>query len=312
MRRKIIKQGHNTLTVSLPRNWCDNHSLKDGEEIDISEKGNCLVLSKEAFKGTRSVTVDVTGLDRSTIILLIQSLYTYGYEIITINTKDSKAKYHLKNKDVSMPSIIQYAASRLIGAEIISSSRETYSIQVITEESKEKFDMILRRIFRVMIEMFEAFVERYRKNDYSLIENIEMKHVQLRRFINYALRMLNKYGHEEADKTTYYYSILSLLAKVDEATKNLAGPKDNKIKISRQACDILEKATKEFSTFYEMFYKYDLKKVGEIHKNRDIFRRNLYDIYPKLSKDDVFLLGGFIQVYEIILDLDELKMAIGY
>jgi len=312
MRRRIIKQGHNTLTVSLPRRWCDNLKLKGGEEIDINEKGSCLVLSKEAFKGSRNVTVDVTGLDRSTIILLIQSLYTYGYEAITITTKDSEAMYHFAGKHVSIPEIVNYAVNRLIGAELVSSSSSRYKIEVLTEESKEKFDTILRRIFRLIIELFDAFIERYRKLDTALIVPVELKHYNIRRFVNYALRMLNKFGHEEADKTTFYYSILMFLAKTDEAIKNLSGPKDMPLKVSKKCCDMIEEIKDAFVFFYELFYNYDVKKVSQLHKQRDLFKNKLHDQYRHLSKDDIYLLGSLLEVFDYMIELCELRMAIAY
>jgi len=154
MRRKIIRQGHNTLTVSLPIRWCESHGLKEGEEIDIGEKGECLILSKEAYRGTGEITVDVTGLNRSTIIMLIESLYTYGYDKINIITKDSKAKWHMFDRDFSIQSVIRYAIDMLIGAEVVSSSKNRYEIAVMTEDSREKFDMTLRRVFLLIMILF--------------------------------------------------------------------------------------------------------------------------------------------------------------
>jgi len=246
MKRRIIKQGHNTFTVSLPRKWCTSHGLKEGEEIDVTEKGNALLLSKEAYRAVKEVKIDVTGLDRSTIILLIQSLYTYGYDNITVTTKDSKAKYHWKGEDVGIPSIINYAVSRLIGAEIISSSNNIYKIQVITAESKERFNLLLRRTFRLLIELFDTYVERYRKKDVGMIENIEFIYLNLRKFMNYSLRLLNKFGHEEADKTTFYYGIIMCMSRISETLKNLSGPRQRPLNISAKCCDIIEEINKSF------------------------------------------------------------------
>ena len=47
MKRKIIKQGHNTLTVTLPADWANRMKLGAGDEIDLSEKGNSLSLTTE-------------------------------------------------------------------------------------------------------------------------------------------------------------------------------------------------------------------------------------------------------------------------
>lgn len=313
MRRKIIKQGHNTLTVSLPKRWCESHNLRDGEEIDISEKGSCLIVSRETYKGSGSVNVDITGLDRSTIILLLHSLYTHGFDTIIITTKDSVSRYYMGKKDISISSIIQDGISRLIGVEITSSSQNMYKIEMIADDSREKFDVVLRTIFRLIIELFEMFIDGIRKKEKGIVDSIDLKHINISRFINYALRLLNKFGHDNADKTTYYFAIVSFLCKADEIVKNFVRHTihEQRLDLSMKCCDMIEEISTAFKEYYDLFYKYDLKKVSELHKKRDLFKQKLYiERYANLSKDDVFILSGMTQIYDVLLDLIKLRMAI--
>ena len=54
MKRKIIKQGSGTLTISLPTNWAKLFKLKSGDEIDVTQEGKMLVVStKERFKAKK-------------------------------------------------------------------------------------------------------------------------------------------------------------------------------------------------------------------------------------------------------------------
>jgi len=315
MRRRIVKQGHNTLTMSLPRKWCDRNKLEEGEELDVIEKGEQLLLSKGISKGTGKVTVDISGLDRSTIMMLLLSLYQYGYDYIVINTKDRKAKYHLHKKEVSVASTINDSVSRLIGAEIVSSSKNSYKIEVITEDAREKFDTVLRRIFRLLIEMFDAFIEGIRKRDREQLESIAFfQQINIRKFTNYALRLLNKFGHKDAEKTTFYFAIVKYLNKTSEMIKNFAGftVVEGTMNLSPKFCDLLEEINKSVKLYYASFYKYDVKQISQLHTNRDVFKRRLYRDYKKLSKDDLFILGNMMQIFAILLDLSELRMAIGH
>jgi len=315
MRRRIVKQGHNTLTMSLPRKWCDRNKLEEGEEIDVIEKGEHLLLSKGISKGTGKVTVDISGLDRSTIMMLILSLYQYGYDTIAITTKNTKAKYHLQNKEVSVAATINDTISRLIGAEIINSSKNSFTIEVVTEDSREKFDTILRRIFRLLIEMFDAFIEGIRKRDKEQVESVAFfQQINIRKFTNYALRLLNKFGHKDAEKTTFYFAIVKYLNKISEMIKNFAGftVVEGTMNLSPKFCDLLEEINKSVKLYYDSFYKYDVKQISQLHTNRDVFKRRIYKTYKKLSKDDLFILGNMMQIFGILLDLSELRMAIGH
>ena len=311
MRRKIIRQGHNTFTVSLPIRWCENHGLKGGHEIDINEKGECLILSKEAYRGTGEISIDISGLDRSTIIMLIESLYTYGYDKIIVTTKDSKAKWHMFDRDFTISSVIHYTTNMLIGAEIVSSSKNRFEIAVMTEDSREKFDMTLRRVFLLIMELYDTFLEGVRKKDKNLTDAIDLQHANIMKFINYALRLLNKFGHDDADKTTFYFSIINYLHRAERIPKNIAGYVVNHLNNSKKACDIMEEIFQEFKDYYEAFYKYDVKKISAITIKRDALKNKIFhEEYKNLSKDDIFVLSCFSNILDEILGLCELKMAI--
>ena len=47
MIRKVIKQGHNTLTVTLPSKWVKSRDIKPGDDINIKEKDNGLLITSE-------------------------------------------------------------------------------------------------------------------------------------------------------------------------------------------------------------------------------------------------------------------------
>jgi len=315
MKRRLVRQGHNTLTVSLPREWCDTNKVKEGDEVDLTESLNCVVISKEAFRGKDEVKIDVSDLDRSTIILLIQSLYTYGHNLITITSKSNKVKYHLRDKELLLSSVINDSVNRLVGAEIISSSNDTYQIQVLADESREKFDVILRRIFLLASEMFELFVNGLKSRDRSLIEAIAIKHINVKKFVNYALRILNKFGHEQANKTNFYFSIVNYLGKISEIVKNTAGYNliEGTMNLSPACISLINDIRTSFDFFTKAFYKYELKQITEFIKSRDLLKRKIYAEKKKnLTKDDIFVIGSVSQCIDIVIDIAELRMAIEY
>ncbi len=311
MRRKVIKQGHNTLTVSLPKRWCDAHNLKGGEEIDIGEKGENLILSKEAYRGSKEVSVDITGMHRNAIIMTLESLYTYGYDIIKVTTRDTKTKWVLFDEEWSINKIINYTINLMVGAELVSTSKNNYQIEVLTEDSKEKFSVTLRRIFILINNLFDSFLEGIKIKQKDLIEDIDLQHFNVLKFVNYALRLLNKFGHEDADKTTYYFSLVYFLAKAERMPKNITGYTLKHLNLSKKGLNLIGEIFQGFREFYQAFYKYDLKKMTELIAKREKFRNNFFiKEYSGLNKDDVFIVSYLSHIFEVILDLCELKMAI--
>ena len=311
MRRKIIRQGHNTLTVSLPRKWCDNHKLKESEEIDITEKGENLLVSKESYKGSGEINVDISGLHRNAIIMLLESYYTYGYDVINITSKNTKTKWILYDEEWTVNKVINYVVNLMVGAELVSSGNGKYRIEVLTQDSREKFDTTLRRIFLLIMGLFDSYLEGIKKKKKNLVEDIDLQHFNVMRFVNYALRLLNKFGHEEADKTTYYFSLIYFLAKAERIPKNVTGYSLKHLKLSKEGLDLIEEIFNGFKKYYDIFYKYNLSKIAELVGDRDRFRNKFFiKEYKNLSKDDVFIVSYFAQIYEVVIDLIELRTAI--
>ncbi len=57
MKRKIIQIANSTQLVSLPRKWCLSNNVKKGDEIDVKEKDNNIVVSTNAEPKPQSIEI---------------------------------------------------------------------------------------------------------------------------------------------------------------------------------------------------------------------------------------------------------------
>ena len=51
MKRRIVKQGAATMTISLPAPWIKKFGLKEGDELNIEEKGKLIEITTERSIG---------------------------------------------------------------------------------------------------------------------------------------------------------------------------------------------------------------------------------------------------------------------
>ena len=112
MRRKLIRQGNNALTVTLPAKWLQENNLNAGDEIDIDYEGKVLSLS-QSNKGKHEKTVSIT-VDTNDFELyrsLIGSYYRAGYDVINV---------HYSNVGTLL--LLQKIVDVLYGFEILDSS----------------------------------------------------------------------------------------------------------------------------------------------------------------------------------------------
>jgi len=83
MKRKIIKQGVNTLTLSLPSDWTKRLNLKPGDEVEVEERGTALNISTEGTPQIEEISVDVSGLLPRLADRFMARSYQKGYDKIT-------------------------------------------------------------------------------------------------------------------------------------------------------------------------------------------------------------------------------------
>src|SRR5689334_3293952 len=83
MRRKVVQHGPSTLTISLPANWVRDFNIRKGDEINIEQTKEGLLLSagKERYIGQKRI--NVKGM-KAVISRAIAALYKGGYDEIIV------------------------------------------------------------------------------------------------------------------------------------------------------------------------------------------------------------------------------------
>lgn len=312
MKRKVVQQGPATLMVSLPSKWVKKYHITKGIELDVEEHNDALYIGNLKKKNTKlKTTIDVTNLDRTSILILIQSLYRFGFDEIDIKTDNTSVKHFRGNKNINVSSIIYEVINRLIGSELISNSLNQFTIKYITQESEDDLEIIIRRIFLLLNEMASSFGKAIKENDKELLESMEFQHINIKKFINYSLRLLNKFGHPDVQRTSFYFSIITSLSKIEDLIKNATRTiLMNKIKIDKPTFDLYMKLKISIDKYYEFFYKCSFDRMKELGENRDIVKNELFKSMKNITKENLYVFTGLAQILEILLDMTELRMSL--
>jgi phosphate uptake regulator len=309
--RKLIQHGLSSLTLSLPNKWIREYNLKKGDSVFVKEEGKNIVISTDKKIDHGKIDIEVTNLDRTSLLLYIQSLYRYGYDEININFKNQIIIHHRSKKEVTVSSVLHKIVNRLIGAEIINQTENFIQIKYITKETEEDFQILLRRIFLLMKETSLSLIEGIDKKNFSLLETIEEKHDIVNKFINYCLRLINKYGYSDVKKTYYYFHIIASIDKILDILKYIA--RDiikKKESFSKNAIEIQKKIHKSIELYYDLFYQFSFLNVNKLSENRDSVKFSLVEKSEKLSRFEIIQLTSSKQILEIILDLTDFKMGL--
>ena len=328
MKRRVIKQGHNTLTITLPSKWVKKFDIQAGDEIEFEETENSLKLVIDKESDLSAITLDITDLSIPLIWRYVSTAYRAGYDEIHIwwEDKNSKMKnfytafsydtldYIFKNKNPELTPIetIQLLINRFIGVEIIDQRATQCVVKELGETSYKEFDNALRRIFLLILSMGEECEEALKGNAADL-KTIHMTDTNLDRFEDFCFRVLNKKKYEVPKKTPVVFSIIFLLEMVGDEYKRfsihyLKCKKHN----SEHSLKFLTKVNKQFRRFYELYYSFKKEKIMEIYDFNKELEKHSHDGITGLSKDEQELYHHLKKIQRFILSLVELRIDLEF
>ncbi|MEM2916238.1 MAG: AbrB/MazE/SpoVT family DNA-binding domain-containing protein [Candidatus Woesearchaeota archaeon] len=312
MKRKVIQIADSTQLVSLPRKWCLQHGIKKGDELEVEEDGNRLIVSTERDTELGSIEVDVTPLDRSSLIFLIRGLYKKGYDEIKLIFNKPLVKHYRLDQHVKAISAIHTEVNRLTGMEIVQEKENLCILRAISKPTDKELDSIIRRVFILLLDAAKDVVNGAKSNDQLLLETIEEKHDTITKFISYSLRIMNKIRNENTN-THFIYHIIATLDKITDLLKNCGRDlKGYDKKLTKESVVILDMMYHSFELYKDVFYKFDLENVRQIAENKEQISARINALLSKLPPHEIMLLSDMHQSLELFRDLVESRMAMEF
>jgi phosphate uptake regulator len=293
MKRKLVKQGNNAYTITLPKKWITSHNLTKGEEIIIFSSSDSLVLTPNKLKQTNANIINNS--NKEVIFrIMISNAYRSGYEKITLNTET-----------FSNTEIETFTNKYLLGFETYKINKNTYSLEETLIPKNEKIQETLQKYFTLYKTLFEQLFT----ND---IENLVEK---IQKYDNYIRRIISKETISQ-QKNYYLWNLLTHFLFAARETlhlqeKNKKIHKQNKIKnntytnIEKQIQSNLKEINNNLINY---FFKNDIESFEKVINLSNEFLSKLTspNKIPKeishstytLTKH-LYLLANLIQGYHI-------------
>ncbi|MCX6750594.1 MAG: AbrB/MazE/SpoVT family DNA-binding domain-containing protein [Candidatus Pacearchaeota archaeon] len=271
MKRKLVKQGAATMMISLPSKWIRANNLDKGDEIELEEKNNSLIISQEAKKGKKQTEINLSSLTESSIRTLITNAYRLGYNQIKLSFKDKKA----------IESIKDTINNNLLGFEIINKSDTSCEIENITEPSKEQFENIFSKIFLNIEDLFEITLLMLQGKK-SNFEEVEKK---IQQFDNFCRRV----SANDSDSQLRWAFHAELIHAQREIYHLLRYLEKNKIKPEKEIFSLLEDCRKIFKILEQAYKEKSISLLEKIHEMEKeiVYKKGHSSI--KISKNPIVL-----------------------
>ncbi|MCE9653531.1 MAG: phosphate uptake regulator PhoU [Nitrosarchaeum sp.] len=187
--RKIQLSGGSTYIISLPKEWVEELKIKVGENVTIVKNSNhSLTLFPREQDKYRKETIAIICPNQKesggSIKRKIIAAYLAGYKTIQIKTKGMKI-----NSEHSK-SVRELVRSSMIGTEIVESSSEAMTIQILTRLPELSFETALKRMFLMATNMVKEAIEALEEVDLSHASEIVNMDDEVDRFGLYMRRNL--------------------------------------------------------------------------------------------------------------------------
>ncbi|MEK6865316.1 MAG: phosphate uptake regulator PhoU, partial [Thermoproteota archaeon] len=186
--RKIQLSGGSTYIISLPKDWIEELKIKVGENITIVKNSNqSLTLFPRELEDKKNTTAVIYSSQKDSgdsVKRKIIAVYLAGYKIIQIKTKGMKIS---SEHSRSVRELIRLS---MIGTEIVESSSEAMTIQILTRLPELSFETALKRMYLMATNMVKESIESLEEADTSHADAVVNMDDEVDRFGLYMRRNL--------------------------------------------------------------------------------------------------------------------------
>lgn len=332
MKRRIIKQGHNTLTMTLPSEWAKKLNINAGDEIDVFDSSGSLIINGKQNGHDKRAIIDINGLSIPMLWRFFQSAYREGYNEIKLVYDSSKKSYEgaynyyasqfeysrMGEKPSEKPVLntIQELVDRFIGIAIIDHGEGYCTVKEMGELTSKEFETSLRRIFLLILELFDKIIDLIKSNkigDISICKTIHTMDINIDRFIDYCCRINNKINDSSFHKNKpIMFSTLFLLELLGDEFKYIGNHLANSKKKVDEIAEFAETVKQHFEMYYHLFYKFDREGAIKFGQNDFKIYNNHFKWKESPNKDVQSIRGHFMQISKFIFCLMELRIEMEY
>ncbi len=259
MKRKVNRVGTGTLTVSLPSAWTKKHNVKYGDEIDVEERQNGLLVSTKPKASYQKTTITLESGNDWYVSQLLRNLYLAGMDEIKVN-------YPNRNVIPQIHKIMDL----LLGYEIIE-TRDTHCIiKNLSAGLDTELDTLLRKIFLLTKTIIGDAIEHLKKGKIE-VELIRSMRDTIHKFSSFYRRTITKQHLYCLVKNRAIFIILTRVMMISNnvlyAHRYLASK--NKLPDLKPAVKYLQSVLELFNLFYDTFYSQKFSQLAQINSVRE-------------------------------------------
>ncbi|HII71915.1 TPA: phosphate uptake regulator PhoU [Candidatus Woesearchaeota archaeon] len=300
MRRKAIKLANNTLVMSLPSSWVKRTRLNKGDEIDLQEFENKLILSVNNTSTEGRITVDVSGMDPM-VKRMLGALYKSGYDEVKVKFSTIK----------ELKAVQEVIREEFLGFEVVDQKKDWLVFRKVSHIEPREFSTMMRRMFLIILSMADDSLDAMKKKDKEWLEAIALHDKDVNKIADFCRRVLNTTGAEGYKRIPPGYFMVEQLEKIGDMYRDICKQCAVKPFAPSKGLESIYRETNSFfRSFYGVYFNFDLLALRDFARQRYRLREVFDDAIGSLPKKEVKILFFLNNVVESAFDMNGPLMAV--
>ncbi|MFH0875275.1 MAG: AbrB/MazE/SpoVT family DNA-binding domain-containing protein [archaeon] len=290
MLRKLVKQGNNALTLTLPKKWLLKYNLHYGDSVNVLDKGNELVISSKPTLNKKQATLDLDSV-KNFIPKYLNSLYRQGYTDIIVTFTD-KSLLAIVNRTL---------VENMIGFEIVEQNEFNAVIKCVASGDSESFNIMFRRSFLITASLLDLLLKNIESSKFETKAALSMETTN-NKLTNYCRRCISILEYDEQEKIQIYCS-LEILERIADELKFAFIHMEKKSMQKKQS--ELRSLALEVKLFFDLahksFFDSDIEKYFKESEKAKNFIPNYLSF--KCDLNNVLIYHSLLNVYQYCIQL---------
>ncbi len=213
--RRLIQFGKNSFVLSIPKSWVERNKLKKGDEVNVEESAESLILSSRNESASELRIKKISCDDSIGVGRNIIAAYMNNYSIIEIH--GLKLRDHIKD--------IEETTHSLVALEIMEQNSKKIVIKDFLNTQDISIESIIKRMDIIIRAMFSEAHEFFDKNEKIDLDKMD---VDINRLFYVGHKILNKLLDKPSlskslnihvKETLFYGSMIDSLEKIADQQK---------------------------------------------------------------------------------------------
>ncbi|HLC53673.1 MAG TPA: hypothetical protein VJK03_03955 [Candidatus Nanoarchaeia archaeon] len=296
MKRKVIRQGNQAYTLTLPIEWVRRNRISEASELDVSDAGKSLLINSSGIPDGGSVTLHADGWNERNINAHLAALYAKGAdEVIFISKRDISSEL-IKN------------GGAMIGFALVEQDHERYVIRDVSGGNYPHLDEIFKRVFQIILLFYEAAAQDIFGKQQEKLETLKARDVEVNKFCLYLQRAINKMSYADAINGrilfTYSYALEKISDEVERAWRTNIKHNVLKTKALRELVELSKEVLEQAFDFY---YRPMTSGLEAIYALRNTVREKSL-LIPRLNSATTRFIRHIVKIAEDAADTSHLAL----